>query len=69
VEETVAFRIEDIIRVLAPAQQSVLRDRYVHDRSLADIVGYLGVSLSAISQPLKTIHKTLRPILVEAVAA
>jgi RNA polymerase sigma factor (sigma-70 family) len=69
VEETAAFKIEDIIGVLALAQQSVVRDRYVHDRSMADIADDLGVSLPAISQRLKTIHKTLRPLLVEAVAA
>jgi RNA polymerase sigma factor (sigma-70 family) len=69
VEETVAFKIEDIIGVLAPTQQSVVRDRYVHDRSVADIAGDLGVSPPAISQRLQTIHKALRPLLVEAVAA
>jgi RNA polymerase sigma factor (sigma-70 family) len=69
VEEPVAFKIEDIIGVLTPTQQSVVRDRYVHDRSMADIADDLGVSLPAISQRLKTIHKALRPLVVEAVAA
>jgi len=36
---------------------------------MSDIAHALGVSVPAISQRLKTIHKILMPVLAEAVAA
>lgn len=67
--EPKAFTIESVSALLDPAQAAILRSRYVHDREMSDIARDLGVSVSAISQRLKTIHKILIPVLAEAVAA
>lgn len=66
--EPKAFTIESICTVLDPTQAVILTDRYLHDREMADIARDLGVSVPAISQRLKSIHKILMPVLVEAVA-
>ena len=67
--EPKAFTIESISALLDPTQAAILRDRYLHDREMSDIARDLGVSVPAISQRLKTIHKILMPVLAEAVAA
>jgi len=67
--EPKAFTIESISALLDPTQAAILSDRYVHDREMSDIAHALGVSVPAISQRLKTIHKILMPVLAEAVAA
>lgn len=67
--EPKAFTIESVSALLDPTQATILSDRYVHDREMADIARDLGVSVPAISQRLKTIHKILTPALVKAVAA
>lgn len=67
--EPKAFTIESISALLDPTQAAILSDRYVHDREMSDIARRLGVSVPAISQRLKTIHKLLTPVLAEAVAA
>jgi RNA polymerase sigma factor (sigma-70 family) len=67
--EPKAFTIESISAMLDPTQAAILSDRYLHDREMADIARDLGVSVPAISQRLKTIHKILMPVLAEAVAA
>lgn len=66
--ESKAFTIESISAVLNPTQATILCDRYVHDREMSDIARELGVSVSAISQRLRTIHKVLMPVLAEAAA-
>lgn len=63
------FTIESVSALLDTTQASILSDRYVHDRELSEIARDLGVSVPAISQRLKTIHRILTPILTEAVAA
>ncbi|MDQ6525536.1 sigma factor-like helix-turn-helix DNA-binding protein [Nocardioides sp. LHD-245] len=67
--EPKAFTIESISALLDPTQARILTDRYLHDREMSDIARDLGVSVPAISQRLKTIHKVLLPALVKAVAA
>jgi RNA polymerase sigma factor (sigma-70 family) len=67
--EPKAFTIESISCLLDPTQAAILSDRYVHDREMSDIARELGVSVPAISQRLKTIHKVLIPVLAKAVAA
>lgn len=67
--EPKAFTIEAISALLDPTQAAILRDRYVQDREMSDIARDQGVSVPAISQRLKTIHKILMPVLAEAVAA
>lgn len=63
------FTIESVSVLLDPTQASILSDRYVHDRTMMEIARDLGVSVPAISQRLKTIHKVLVPTLIKAVAA
>jgi RNA polymerase sigma factor (sigma-70 family) len=63
------FTIESICTLLDPTQAAILSDRYLHDREMSDIARDLGVSVPAISQRLKTIHKILTPVLAEAMAA
>ena len=65
----VDFEIDTVLTVLNAEQQMVARARYVEDLRVSDIAQDLSVSLPAISQRLKTIHKVLRPIVAEAVAA
>jgi RNA polymerase sigma factor (sigma-70 family) len=67
--EPQAFTLESVSTMLDPVQRAIVRDRYVHDRPVADIARDLGVSVPAISQRLKTIHKVLRPVALAAVAA
>ena len=67
--EPKAFTIESICILLDPTQAAILSDRYLHDREMSDIARDRGVSVPAISQRLKTIHKILKPVLAEAVAA
>jgi RNA polymerase sigma factor (sigma-70 family) len=67
--EPKAFTIESISVLLDPTQATILSDRYIHDRQMSHIARDLGVSLPAISQRLKTIHKILMPVLVDAVTA
>lgn len=67
--EPKAFTIDSVSAMLNPTQATILSDRYVHDRELSEIARDLGVSVPAISQRLKTIHKVLMPVLAQAVAA
>ncbi len=67
--EPQAFTVESVSTILDPMQRAIVRDRYIHDRPVADIARDLGVSVPAISQRLKTIHKVLRPIALAALAA
>lgn len=67
--EPKAFTIQSVVTLLDATQASILTERYVYDRELAEIARGLGVSVPAISQRLKTIHKALTPVLAEAVAA
>ena len=67
--EPQAFTIESVAALLDPTQSGILTERYVEDRQLAEIARDLGVSVPAVSQRLKTIHKLLMPVLTEAVAA
>lgn len=66
--EPQAFTVESVSTMLDPVQRAIVRDRYIHDRPVADIARDLGVSVPAISQRLKTIHKVLRPVALAAVA-
>lgn len=63
------FEFETVIEVLTAEQRDIVRDRYLRDRTLTDIARRLGISVPAVSQRLKTIHKELRPAVLEAVAA
>jgi DNA-directed RNA polymerase specialized sigma subunit len=67
--EPKAFTIESIYPLLDPTQGAILSGRYVQDRAMSDIARDLGVSVPAISQRLKTMHKMLMPVLAEALAA
>jgi RNA polymerase sigma factor (sigma-70 family) len=67
--EPKAFTIESASTILDPTQRMIVWERYVEDRPVTDIARELDVSVPAVSQRLKTIHKTLRPLLVEMVAA
>jgi RNA polymerase sigma factor (sigma-70 family) len=67
--EPKAFTIESASSVLDPTQRMIMWKRYVEDRPVADIARELEVSVPAVSQRLKTIHKKLRPRLVATVAA
>jgi DNA-directed RNA polymerase specialized sigma subunit len=67
--EPKAFTIESISPCLDPVQAAILSDRYVRDRELSEIARELGVSVPAISQRLKTIHRILMPVLAEVMAA
>jgi RNA polymerase sigma factor (sigma-70 family) len=67
--EPKAFTIESISALLDSSQAAILKARYVHDREMSYIARDLGVSVPAISQRLKTIHKILMPVLADAVAA
>lgn len=67
--EPKAFTIESISALLSATQAQIFRDRYVDDLELSEIARDLGVSVPAVSQRLKTIHKLLMPVLVKAVAA
>jgi len=59
----------DLISVLRPEQQMIVRSYYVEDARLADIAADLGVSVPAVSQRLATIHRALRPTVEGALAA
>lgn len=61
------FTIESIATLLDPTQAEILNDRYLHDLAMSDIAQKLNVSVPAISQRLRTIHKNLMPLLAEAV--
>lgn len=63
------FEFEQMISTLTAEQKAVVHDRYVDDLTVADIARGLGISVSAVSQRLKTIHAALRPLLTEEVAA
>lgn len=67
--EPKSFTIESIAPLLDQTQARILSERYLYDREMADIARDLGVSVPAISQRIKTIHKNLLPILARAVAA
>lgn len=67
--EPKSFTIESVSALLDPTQASILTERYLHDREMSDIARDLRVSVPAVSQRLKTIHKILMPVLVKAVAA
>jgi RNA polymerase sigma factor (sigma-70 family) len=63
------FEIIDLIASLSPDQQAIMRARYVDDALLGDVARDLGISPSAVSQRLATIHRALRPLVEEALAA
>lgn len=63
------FEITDLIAALSPEQQAIMRARYVDDTLLSDVARDMGISPSAVSQRLATIHRALRPLVEEALAA
>jgi RNA polymerase sigma factor (sigma-70 family) len=63
------FQVQDVIWALKSEQQAVTLAYYVHDLRLDDIADRLGISKSAVSQRLRTIHRALQPVVQEALAA
>jgi RNA polymerase sigma factor (sigma-70 family) len=66
---TAPFSFDAVMAALSHEQAAVAHARYVGGERLTDIAQALGVSVAAVSQRLKTIHKILRPVVLEAVAA
>lgn len=64
-----AFEVIDLVKTLTPEQQAVTVAYYVADRRLDDLAIDLGISKPAVSQRLSTIHRALRPVVEEALAA
>jgi RNA polymerase sigma factor (sigma-70 family) len=63
------FEFETVLDVLTAEQRDIVCDRYLGGRTVTDIARGLGISVPAVSQRLKTIHKVLRPAVLKAVAA
>jgi RNA polymerase sigma factor (sigma-70 family) len=63
------FEVIDLIRMLTPKQQAITVAYYIADLRLSDIALNLGISKPAVSQRLSTIHRSLRPVVEEALAA
>jgi RNA polymerase sigma factor (sigma-70 family) len=63
------FEITDLIAVLSAEQQAVTKAHYIDDARLSDIASDLGISVSAVSQRLATVHRALRLVVEEALAA
>lgn len=63
------FDFDSVIEVLTIEQRLVASARYLDGYTVAEIAATLGVSVSAVSQRLKTVHKALRPVVLQAVAA
>jgi RNA polymerase sigma factor (sigma-70 family) len=59
----------DLIAVLSPEQQAITKAHYVDDARLSDVARDMGISVSAVSQRLATIHRALRSVVEEALAA
>jgi len=57
------------LHALSIDQRDLLHRHYWQDQTYAGIARCDGVSLSAIRQRMMTIHRVLRPLVVEAVAA
>jgi RNA polymerase sigma factor (sigma-70 family) len=63
------FELVDLVKVLSPEQQGVALAYYGADLRVAEIAQHLGISKPAVSQRLSTIHRALRPVFEEAMAA
>jgi RNA polymerase sigma factor (sigma-70 family) len=63
------FEVVDLIEVLSAEQQAITKAHYVGDARLSDVAQDLGISVPAVSQRLATIHRALRPVVEEALAA
>ena len=63
------FEVIDLIAVLSPEQQAITKAHYVDDARLSDVARDMGISVPAVSQRLATIHRTLRTVVEEALAA
>jgi RNA polymerase sigma factor (sigma-70 family) len=67
--KNMALEVIDLVKTLTPEQQAVTVAYYVADRRLDDLAIDLGISKPAVSQRLSTIHRALRPVIEEALAA
>jgi RNA polymerase sigma factor (sigma-70 family) len=63
------FEVIDLIAVLSPEQQAITKAHYVDDARLSDVARDMGISVPAASQRLVTIHRALRTVVEEALAA
>ena len=58
-------RIDELLELLPPDTRPVLLQRYVHERSHAEIAGSLGISADAVSMRLTRGKQALRRVLAE----
>jgi RNA polymerase sigma factor (sigma-70 family) len=63
------FEVIDLVAALNPEQQAITKAHYIDDARLSDIARDMGITVPAVSQRLATIHRALRPIVEEALAA
>jgi RNA polymerase sigma factor (sigma-70 family) len=68
-QSSTAIEVIDLFRVLTPEQRRIAVARYVANEMVSDIANSLGISVSAVSQRLNTIHRALRPVVEAAVVA
>lgn len=59
----------DLVGVLTVEQRRLTIAHYVEGMLLTEIADALHVSRSAVTQRLRTVHRTLRPLMVEVLAA
>lgn len=61
--------VVDLLSVLRAEQRALVIAHYVEGMLLTEIADAMHVSRSAVTQRMRTIHRVLRPFVVEAVAA